>query len=312
MELTLGALLVVIAGLLVLLAVGLLLRDAILRRREQQTQRLRGKIVKAQPRLAFRKRQRPHTVLGRIVHSLDHLIQDAGIQMLPGNYRALMLLTGTFAAAALLIYFDSLAAAVVGFALGFFVHFPFLSLRRIHQRRKLDEQLPEALNLLARAVRAGESVDQALALVARESPQPVAGVFQMCVRQLQMGLALPDVMRHMARNTQHPDLRLFSTTLMIHRHTGGNLPQTLTRLADVLRTRLDYRRHFRAATAGGRLSTTVIACTALLIVLYLIVWKPDYMQQLLEGPIGWTMLGVAFTLQLLGILWVMALMRTDY
>ncbi len=99
---------------------------------------------------------------------------------------------------------------------------------------------------------------------------------------------------------------------MVQRRTGGNLPLTLERLARVVRDRLSYYRQFRAATAAGRLSALVIALAGPLLVAYMMTFQPDYIEMLFTTRLGQILLGLAITLQVIGIFWIWRLVRTDY
>lgn len=183
------------------------------------------------------------------------------------------------------------------------------------QRRrvaKFSEQLPGALDLLARAVRAGESLDQAIDLVGRSSHDPLATEFRRCSGQLQMGLSLASTLEGLTERFDLIDVRILANTLATHRDIGGNLAETLERLAEVIRDRRAFRRQLRSVTGAGRFTALFIATLGPLLFGYLFIFQPDYGRKLLDDPLGRTLLAYAVISQVVGLFWVMRLLKSDY
>lgn len=185
-----------------------------------------------------------------------------------------------------------------------------VSARRRLQR--FQEQFPGALDLLARAVRAGESLDQALALVGEATADPVGPEFQRCAKQLEMGLSVAACMKALSRRLALMDVRIFCNTLAVHRQAGGSLPITLERLAEVIRDRMSYHRQLKSVTGAGRFSAMLISIVGPILFVYLFVFQPQYGGKLLEDPMGRTMLVVAVVSQLIAFVWIARLLKTDY
>ena len=123
------------------------------------------------------------------------------------------------------------------------------------QRRlaAFESQFPMALDLLARAVRAGESFDQSLALVSEAADEPVGIELRRCTKQLEMGLPLPTCMRGLAQRLDLMDVRIFANAVAVHRDAGGSLPTVLERLAEMIRDRQSCHRQLRIVTGAGRM-----------------------------------------------------------
>ncbi|MCR4412800.1 MAG: type II secretion system F family protein, partial [Thermoguttaceae bacterium] len=187
--------------------------------------------------------------------------------------------------------------------------FVFLRARR---RRKILEQLPDAMDYLARCVRSGQSLDQAIAEVGGAPFRPLAGEFRRCARQLAMGLSLESTLRGFALRNPLAEARILSATLAVQRQTGGNLPAALERLARVFRDRLSYQRSFRAATAASRGGLVVIVVIALALDAYVLVFSPEYAQNLIALAAGRILLGVSLALQAIGIVWAYATLKARY
>lgn len=177
---------------------------------------------------------------------------------------------------------------------------------------RFEQQFPMALDLLARAVRAGESFDQGLLLVGDASDDPVGPELKRCAKQLEMGLSMQTCMSGLAQRVDLMDVRIFANAVAVHRESGGNLSITLERLAEVIRDRQAYHRQLRSITGAGRMSTIVIAALGPLLFGYLFFVQPEYGTKLMDDPVGKWLLVAAVLLQVTGIAWVMRLLKPDF
>lgn len=185
----------------------------------------------------------------------------------------------------------------------------------IQARRRcieFEQQFPMALDLLARAVRAGESFDQGLLLVGEAAEGLVGSEMKRCAKQLELGLSVQDCLRGLAQRVPLMDVRIFANAVAVYRDAGGNLPITLERLAEVVRDRQSYHRQLRSATGAGRISSMLITALGPILFLYLFVFQPEYGRKLIDDPMGKWMLIVAVVSQLTGIAWVLRLLKSDY
>jgi tight adherence protein B len=168
------------------------------------------------------------------------------------------------------------------------------------------------MELLARAVRAGESLDQAIQLVGSTVKKPLGPEFKRLAHQLEMGLSIDTAMRAISRRAPVAEIRILASALMVQRQTGGSLPITLERLSAVIRDRLSYHRQFKAATGAGRISTILIGVAGPLIALYLLIFQRDYFNKFFESFPGQMMLTTAICLQIIGFFWIYRLLKSDY
>ncbi len=183
---------------------------------------------------------------------------------------------------------------------------------RRRRMKKFEQQFPNSLDILARAVRAGESVEQAIELVSQSTQEPVASEYRRCSNQLEMGLSVPATVQSLGDRIGQSDVKIFSSTLAIHRDGGGNLAEALERLASLIRDRLDYRRQMSSVTSGGRFSVLVILVLAPLLFGYLFLIRPEYGMGLWQDPIGRWMLLTSIVGQVLGMFWVSQILKSDY
>lgn len=240
------------------------------------------------------------------------LVRDAGWTSNPAVATFLLLLVGTLAGSAALVLTDEPAAALAGVSLGMAVVLACLMIQRARRISTLQDQLPSALDMLARSMCAGQSLDQAVEFVGQRSPEPLAAEFRLCGRQLAMGLSLPAVMRSLVDRVHLIDVRILTTALTVHRQAGGNVAKVIERLASVIRDRLSYRRQLRAVTGAGRMSAAVIGFIAPLLFAYLFIFHTHYVQRMLESSLGRSVLLVGIVLEVIGLIWTARLLRPRY
>lgn len=248
-------------------------------------------------------------VTGRIDSSFGRLVAESGMDCTPNAACLLLILCGLLLAGALFLWHEEPLPAVAGMLAGMSIPLIVWMFWRAKRIRTLQSQLPDALDLLARAVHAGESLDQAVELVGQKSAEPLAKEFRRISRQLAMGLSLPAAMRALAYRLQLMDVRILSTTLSVHRQTGGNLASTLERMAAVVRERLTYKRQIRATTAAGRFSAMLITAAGPFLFIYMFFFRSEYIGRMLSQPLGQMLLAAAIILEVIGIIWVLSMLR---
>lgn len=251
------------------------------------------------------------SITGRIDQAFDRLVLESGHEVTPITFLLLLIASGLLVGGLLWNTFDHFLALISGVIIGMIVPLVVVAIQRARRMHNVRQELPHVLDLMARGVRAGESLDQAIALVASESGGVLGKEFKQCARQLEMGLAVPAVMKSLASRIRVIELRMLATTLSVHRQTGGNLGETLERMAGVVRDRLNARRQMRAATGAGRASAMLIATISPLAYVIMFLWQPEHFSVLYEDPLGMSLLAMAFVMEIVGIFWVMTLLRSD-
>jgi tight adherence protein B len=209
----------------------------------------------------------------------------------------------------LFLWRDDVVAGATGAVFGVMLVGGVLMFFRARRNNAIRDQLPDCMELMARAVRAGESLDQAITLVGNSQLRPVATEFRYCASQMKMGLSLESAIRGMVARVPLIETRILAMTLIVQRRRGGSLPVTLERLARVFRDRLSFYRQFRAATALGRASAALIG---LGLDAFMVFGNSDYAQKLVTTDVGHIMLVIALVLQIVGITWALWLFRSRY
>jgi tight adherence protein B len=182
---------------------------------------------------------------------------------------------------------------------------------RARWQRRLAQQLPDALALWAGLLRAGQSSQQALSQVAERQGAPLGDELRFVLGQLRMGVALEEAFGSLRRRAGIQDLRLLSTLLATQRELGGNLAESLQRLADLVRGRLLMEARIDSLTAQGRIQGVVVGTLPLLLLAVLYVMEREAMQVLHTTWQGWTALGAIAVLELLGFVLIRRIVRIE-
>ncbi|EIF34595.1 Flp pilus assembly protein TadB [Burkholderia sp. Ch1-1] len=243
------------------------------------------------------------------VHALDRQLQQSGLKWSVARfiaYTLLSALTGAFAGFVLHVPAPVLGvfAAVAGLL-------PTMIVRRKRVRRilQLERQLPDAADLIARALRAGHSFPATLGMVGQELPDPLGGEFALVFDEINYGVSMNDALLNMVSRVPVEDLRYFVIAVLIQREAGGNLAEILGSISGIIRERLKLLGKVRVLSAEGRLSAWVLAVLPFAILGLLTVLNPGYISVFWKDPAGVQLAGVAITMMLFGILWMRKIVR---
>lgn len=190
--------------------------------------------------------------------------------------------------------------APVGALMFFSLPWLWLWNKRAQRLKKFAAQLPDAMELVARALRAGHSLAAGMHVVAEEMPAPVSKEFGQVYEEQNLGIPLEEAMKSMCDRVPNLDLRFFVTSVAIQRQTGGDLAEILDRIGHVIRERFKILGQVKALTAEGRLSGVVLIALPIGLFLLMMYMKPDYIELLWKEPLGVKMSIAAIVLMLLG------------
>jgi tight adherence protein B len=230
------------------------------------------------------------------------LLYQAGLKWTAGGL--ILMSTGCFAIPAYLAYLRSgavLFALLIGLLFGF-APLAFVLYKRGQRFNQIEQELPESLELMVSALRAGHSLVAALRLVAYESPQPIAGEFRICFDEQNYGLELRTAMDNLVTRVPLQDLRIVVTAILIQKESGGNLAEVLDKASYVIRERFRLRRQVRVHTAQGRMTGWILSFLPLVLGLALYFVNPQTMSILWTRPIGIKLLYVSGTMTIVGAL----------
>jgi tight adherence protein B len=243
---------------------------------------------------------------------LQTLIEQAGLKLTVGT-----LLAGSAALAALVFYVGQRVGVwpVMGLgaaALASFIPVNIVNYKRTLRMRKFEEQFPEALDLLGRALRAGHAFTTGIEMVGNEMPDPIGPEFRILYDQQNYGMPLPDALKLFAERIPVLDARFFVTAVLIQRESGGNLSEVLDNLAHVIRERFRVKRQIRVISAHGRITGWILVCLPPCLALVLFIINADTRELMFHDPLGQQMMMVAITLQVIGTLIMRKIINVEY
>jgi tight adherence protein B len=241
---------------------------------------------------------------GKAGSGLAKLIDQSGVQTTPSAIIVMSLGLGVVAALICMVFVPVPLVPLAAFAAGASAPFIYLKFMKSRRLNKFEEQFPEALDLLSRALRAGHAFQTAMGMVADDLKEPVGPEFRKTFDQQNFGLPLRDSLFQLAERIPLLDVRFFTTAVLIQRDTGGNLAEILDNLAHVVRERFRIRREIRTKTAHGRFTGLVLLALPAGLGIILAVINPDHMDLLFSHPTGQFLIMVAIVMQVIGFFWI--------
>jgi tight adherence protein B len=237
----------------------------------------------------------------KLFRTVDDLLQLSFPTL--GLKRFLGIATGCFGTGFMLMLaftLQPIVAMVAGVLLGS-APFLYLTKRRAARQRLMDDQLPDAMDFLGRALKAGHSLATGLQMMGQELPQPIAGEFLHAFGQHSLGVPMEKVMKDMTRRVDSSDFAFFVTAVLIQRQTGGDLGEVLKNISGMIRQRIRLQQQVKAKTAEGRFTGYLL--TAFPAVMFVITYtmNPKYGGTLVNTSLGLQLLGLAFTMQIIGL-----------
>jgi tight adherence protein B len=249
---------------------------------------------------------------GRIVVPAQRLIEQSGLRW---SVSTLLFASGC---AALIPFFiistvsgSFLAALIVGSCTSVV---PYLWVRRARTKRiwKFEEQFPEAIDLIARALRAGHTFQTGLLMVADELTDPVGSEFRLLYDRQNFGMPVGEALRSFAERVPLLDAKFFATAVLTQRDAGGNLAEVLDNLSSVIRERFKVKRQVRVISAHGRTTGWILAGLPPSLAIVFMVLTPKHMQTLFNDPLGVQVIIVALVLQIVGTLFIRKIVNIEY
>jgi tight adherence protein B len=242
---------------------------------------------------------------GQILENLPALsdyLEQADIQMKPGKFGLICLaFFGLGIVACVITPVPVLLGPILGLAL---MGLPvgWLLVKRKRRLHKFSMQMPEALELLSRSLRAGHSLNAGFGLVASEMEAPLATEFGRCFEEQNFGIPLEEAIEDMAKRIPNLDLRFFATAIVLQRQTGGDLSEILDKIGHLVRERITIQGQIQALTGEGRMSGIVLLAMPPTLFLVMLKMNYDYVVLLFTDPIGKVMMAGALVTQIIGAL----------
>ncbi len=236
------------------------------------------------------------------IHSLDRLLIQSGMQLSVSSflgYTCLSAIGGMAIATLFNLHFTfTLLSLVVAGSV------PFLLVLSERRKRllKIEEQLPDAIDLMARALKAGHAFSGALQMVSSESVDPIANEFRTTFDEINYGISMQDALMNLSTRIPSTDLRYLVIAVLIQRESGGNLTELLENISSLIRARLKLLGTIRVLSAEGRLSAWILGCLPFAMALVIHLINPGYLNILFTDPLGHLLIGSSLTMMVTGII----------
>ena len=243
------------------------------------------------------------------VSLLQKMLAQGNIDARAGNFLMLCAVSALVLAAIAFIAGGNVLFGWAGAVLGFFIPYAYASHMRTRRFQKFEEKFPEAIDTLARAVRAGHAFTTALEMIANEVSEPVAGEFRQLYEEQKFGLPVRDALLNLVDRIPLVDVKFFVTAVMLQRETGGNLAEILDNLSYVIRERFKILRQVRVHTAQGRLTMVLLMALPPTIVVLMLMLNPGFIRPLFTDPIGHALIVGGITLQTMGYFVIRRIIR---
>jgi tight adherence protein B len=240
---------------------------------------------------------------------LQKMLAQGNVDVRAGNFLVLCVGAAVILAIVAAIAGGNLLFAWAGALIGFFIPYAYASHMRNKRFQKFEEKFPEAIDTLARAVRAGHAFTTALEMIANEVSEPVAGEFRQLYEEQKFGLPVRDALINLAERIPLVDVKFFVTAVMLQRETGGNLAEILDNLSYLIRERFKILRQVRVHTAQGRLTMVLLMALPPTIVVVMTLLNPGFIRPLFTDPIGHALIVGGITLQTMGYFVIRKIIR---
>jgi tight adherence protein B len=237
----------------------------------------------------------------RWTDKLSRLIEQSGTESTLGVFilLSIVLASGSFVIG-LWVTSHVLLSLIIAFFLGI-IPFFYIYLKKKRRMEKFQRQLPDALDLIARALKAGHAFTGGLKMVGDEMEEPVGTEFEKTLHEINFGSGIPEALKNLAQRVDCPDIRFFIISVIIQRETGGNLAEILGKIAYLIRERFKLQSRVQVLASEGKLSAIILIAIPFVITLALSVLNPVYVKTLFIDPIGKALVAFALLMMVIGI-----------
>lgn len=239
------------------------------------------------------------------------LLYQANLKWTAGGL--LLMSASCFAIVGYLVYLrtDAVLFAVLSGCAAGAAPFAYVSFKRGQRFDKFEQELPDALDLMVSALRAGHSMVSALGLIGKEAPDPIGSELRICFEEQNYGLELRTAMNNLINRVPLQDLRIVVTAILIQKESGGNLAEVLDKAAQVIRERFRLKRQVRVHTAQGRLTGWILSFLPLVLGIALYMIEPDQMSLLWKRPLGIKLIYASVAMTITGAMIIRKIVNMD-
>lgn len=228
------------------------------------------------------------------------LLEQGNVQFTLGFLVMLSMTLGLSGYLAALMLGQGHLVGLLAGAVTFMIPNMYVRYKKNKRMAKFEEQLPDALGLIARALKSGHAFTSGMKLAADEFPDPMGPELNETLDEINFGINVAEALKNFARRIDCPDLKFFVVSVILQRETGGNLAEIIENLAQLIRERFKFRGKVRTLTAEGKLSATILYILPFVVAGYLAFSQPNFMEPLFTDPIGKILIAITIFLMIVG------------
>ncbi|TXI41430.1 MAG: type II secretion system F family protein [Nitrosomonas sp.] len=234
------------------------------------------------------------------IHSLDRLLVQSNLQLSVTGFLGYTFISAIGGMAVATLFNLHLTFTLLCFVSGGAL--PVLMVLSARRKRllKIEEQLPDAIDLMSRALKAGHAFSGALQMVSSESADPIASEFRITFDEINFGISMQDALMNLSTRIPSTDLRYLVIAVLIQRESGGNLAELLENISSLIRARLKLIGTIRVLSAEGRLSAWILGCLPFVMAMIIHLVNPGYLNVLFTDPLGNLLIGSSVTMMVIG------------
>ncbi len=242
---------------------------------------------------------------------LKRMLELAGLKLTLSRFLFIVFLCGTLLGLIALVLNQLWFICVGAFVLAWVVAYLFVQNRVTYRMARFEEQLPEALDIIRRALQAGQPLVQSFNEVGEEMPEPIGVEFKNTYNLLNYGYDLRLAIMQMTERVPTVSMLAFSSAVMLQKETGGNLSENLQKVSEVLRARFKLERKIKTLSAESRLSAWILTLSPFALFFGLKLVNPEYIEPLYSDPRGISMVSIGVILLAIGAFWIRKIVNIE-
>ena len=243
------------------------------------------------------------------IHQIDRFILQSGMDLTVGKLLSISILVGVCVYGVLLFTAMAVQMRLVLALAAFFLPWLFVQVKRSKRLRKMEQQLPETLDLIGRALRAGHALPSGLKMAGEELPEPLASEFRIIHDEINFGVSMQQALNNLGERVPSTDMRYFVVAVLIQREAGGNLTEVLDNLSKLIRSRLRFHARVKVLTTEGRMSAWVLGLLPFGLAALLNFASPEFISVLWTDPAGIKITNIVLTMMAVGGIWLYKLVK---
>lgn len=252
-----------------------------------------------------------HAILSHTlgIQRLDLFLRQANLQHPPSVFLLATALLGLLGYLFTWIYKENVLYSMIVAVLSAALPLLYVRTKKTQRMHRFQAQLPDGLELIARALRAGHAFTTGMKIAADNYGDPIGPEFEDTLDEINFGVSVPDALKNLARRVDCPDLKFFVVSVILQRETGGNLAEIIETIARIIRERFKFQDKVRVLSAEAKLSAKILVCLPFLVIIAIRFFNPNYSNILLNEKSGQTLASIAVGMMVIGIYLIVKMVK---